>query len=90
MTNLEFITPETTTQNKRDLIKAKVDSVDEKYLDEVYNYILNKQEVRDTNPSAKQSLMSKLKTIKIDAPEDFAENFELYLRGEKQIEENIR
>jgi len=34
--------------------------------------------------------MSKLKNIKIDGPEDFAENIDLYLSGEKRIEPDIR
>jgi len=38
----------------------------------------------------KQSLMSQLKNIKIDGPEDFAENIDLYLSGEKRIETDIR
>lgn len=38
----------------------------------------------------KPSLMSKLKQIKIDGPEDFAENLDLYLSGEKRIEPDIR
>lgn len=38
----------------------------------------------------KQSLISKLKQIKIDGPEDFAENLDLYLSGEKRVEPDIR
>ncbi len=90
MSELHFITVRDNAQNKRSLIKAEIDNIDEKHLDEIYNYILNKQDVREISPSVKQSLMSKLRAIKIDAPEDFAENFELYLRGEKQIETDIR
>ena len=33
----------------------------------------------------KPTLMSKLKRIKIDAPEDFAANLDLYLSGEKSV-----
>lgn len=40
--------------------------------------------------SSKKSLMWKLKQIKIDGPEDFAENLDLYLSGEKRIEPDIR
>lgn len=38
----------------------------------------------------KQSLMTQLKNIKIDGPEDFAANLDLYLSGEKRIEPDIR
>jgi DNA topoisomerase VI subunit B len=90
MSELHFITIRDNSQDTRSLIKAEIDRIDEKYLDEIYNYILIKKDVRELNSSTKQSLMSKLRAIKIDAPEDFAENFDLYLRGEKQIETDIR
>ena len=89
MSELHFITVRDNAQNKRSLIKAEVDSINEKYLDQIYNYILTKQDIREISTSVKQSLMSKLRAIKIEAPEDFAGNFELYLRGE-QIETDIR
>ncbi len=38
----------------------------------------------------KQSLMAKLKSIRIDAPEDFATNLELYVSGEKRAESDLR
>jgi len=34
--------------------------------------------------------MSKLKNIKIDGPDDFAKNFDLYLSGDKRIQPDIR
>lgn len=51
----------------------------------------NSQEVAQPKQSAtKQSLMSKFKNIKIDGPDDFAENFDLYLSGDKRIGPDIR
>lgn len=35
------------------------------------------------------SIMSKLRTIKIEAPADFAANLDLYLSGEKRVEDNL-
>lgn len=90
MSNLDLITLHKSSQNKRNLIKNEIDNIDEKHLDEIYNYLLSKQDSQKIDTSVKQSLMSKLRAIKIDAPEDFAENFDLYLRGEKQIETDIR
>ena len=89
MSELHFITVRDNAQNKRSLIKAEIDNIDEKYLDEIYNYILTKQDIREISTKVKQSLMSKIIAIKIEAPEDFARNFELSLRGE-QIETDIR
>lgn len=55
------------------------------------NNISNSQEVTQPKQSdTKQSLMSKLKNIKIDGPDDFATNFDLYLSGDKRIEPDIR
>ena len=34
--------------------------------------------------------MSKLKSTKIDAPEDFANNIALYISGEKCVEQDVR
>jgi len=90
MSELHFLTVRDNSQNIRSLIKAEIDNIDEKYLDEIYNYILSKQDRQEISTSVKQSLMSKLRAIKIDAPEDFAENFDLYLRGEKKLETDIR
>ena len=81
MSELHFITVRDGSQNQRSLIKAEIDNIDEKHLDEIYNYILNKHDIREISTSVEQSLMSKLRAIKIDAPEDFAENFDLYMRG---------
>lgn len=33
--------------------------------------------------------MSKLKSIKINAPEDFANNIDLYISGEKRVEQDV-
>ena len=90
MSNLDLIALHKSSQDKRDWLKTEIDNMDEKYLDEIYNYILSKQDRQEISASAKQSLMSKLRSVKIDAPEDFAENFDLYLRGERQIETDIR
>ena len=87
MSELHFLTVRDNSQNIRSLIKAEID---EKHLDEIYTYILSKQDRQEISTSVKQSLMSKLKAIKIDAPKDFAENFDLYLRGEKKLETDIR
>ena len=40
--------------------------------------------------NSKQSFMSKLKSIKINAPEDFATNIDQYVSGEKRVEPDIR
>lgn len=49
-----------------------------------------KKDVQSKQPNNKQSFMSKLKSIKINAPEDFATNINQYVSGEKRIEPDIR
>lgn len=68
----------------KELIKAEIDNVDDKYLDELYSVIKTFVEAR-TVPQ-KGGFMSRLKRIKINAPEDFSANLDLYVSGEKRIE----
>ncbi len=63
----------------KDKIHAEIDSLNEEYLDELYlliqDFAQSKQHLK------KPSFMSKLKQIKINAPEDFASNLDSYLAG---------
>jgi hypothetical protein len=67
----------------KEIIKSELDRVPEERLEEVYEVV--KLYSRRT-PSNGSSLLSKLKKIKIDGPEDFSENLDLYLSGEKSID----
>lgn len=71
--------------NIREEIVAKVQNLPENVLPEVFEFV---EKIEKTEE--KPSLMSQLRKIKIQAPPDFAENFDLYANGEKSIEENIR
>jgi hypothetical protein len=65
----------------KDKIQAEIDTLNEEYLDELY--ILIKEFTQSKQPLKKTSLISKLKQIKIDAPEDFASNLDSYLARDK-------
>lgn len=67
----------------KEIIKSELDRVPEERLEEVYEVV--KFYSRPGIPS-NGSLLSKLKKIKIDGPEDFSENLDLYLSGEKTID----
>lgn len=56
----------------KEQIHAEIERMDEAQLDELYDLI--KQFVQIRQETNKPSLMSKLKRIQIDAPEDFAAN----------------
>ena len=68
----------------KELIHAEVDRVRDEYLDELYRLI--KDFARSKERAQKLSLMSRLKCIKIEAPEDFTENLDLYVSGEKSVQ----
>lgn len=67
----------------KELIQAEIELLDEQDLQELYSLI--QQFVKSKQCSSSDRLMSKLKRIKIDAPEDFSVNLELYISGEKRV-----
>ncbi len=66
----------------KELIKAEIDRVDEDHLDELYEIVLRFSRGQG---AGELTLMDQLMEIRIDAPEDFAANFDLYLNGEKSV-----
>lgn len=68
----------------RELVKAEIERLNRKELSEVYEFIKQKS-VKSKSKSKNKSLMANLKAIKIDAPEDFAVNHDLYMTGEKRV-----
>ncbi len=67
------------------MIHSEIDNIDnEEDLEALYCLIKSFVESKKNNK--KQSFMSKLKSIKINAPEDFAANLDLYMSGEKRVE----
>jgi hypothetical protein len=74
----------------KELIKAEVDEVPEERLDELYDFIQHFKVEAPEPREARPSLMSRLKKVRIDAPEDFAANLDLYLSGEKRADPDFR
>jgi hypothetical protein len=66
----------------KELIKTEIDSMSSQDLEELYTLI--RRFARSKQQAKKQSLMSRLKRIVIEAPEDFAANHDLYVVGEKR------
>ena len=71
----------------KELIQAEIDRINEEDLDELYSLV--KDFTQSKQPSRKQSLMAKLRTIRIDAPEDFSTNYDLYASGEKGAKSDL-
>jgi hypothetical protein len=67
----------------KDKIQAEIARLNEEYLDELY--LLIKDFAQAKQQFKKPSFMSKLKQIKIDAPENFASNLDSYLAGNEGI-----
>ncbi len=72
----------------RELIQAELDRLSEEQLDELYRVIQRLARAKEEGWNA--SLMSRLQQIRIDAPEDFASNHDLYLSGEKRAGPDLR
>lgn len=66
----------------KELIHSEIDRVSDEHLEELYRVIKG---LIESKRDSKQSFMSKLKNIKINAPEDFAANLDLYTSGEKSV-----
>ncbi len=67
----------------KELIEAEIQSMDENQLDELYKIV---KQITGMKPRvSSSSLMSKLKQVRIQAPEDFATNLDLYASGEKRV-----
>ena len=75
----------TKEQIKAEIDNLKEDSLKKGDLDELYKMIKDFVQARSSAPK-KESLMSQLRKIKIDAPEDFSINLDRYMSGEKTIE----
>jgi len=68
----------------KDEIKTEIEKVPDERLDELYRVVRTFTE--DKSSGAKEGFLLRLSRIKIDGPEDFAANFDLYLNGEKSID----
>jgi hypothetical protein len=67
----------------KEIIKSEIERVPEERLEELYEVV--KIYSRTETESNGNTLFAKLRKIKIDGPEDFSENLDLYLSGEKTI-----
>jgi hypothetical protein len=71
----------------RELILTEIEQIEREDWDEFY--LLIKKFIQSKAYRSKSSLMSRLKAITIDAPEDFATNLDLYTSGQKDVEANL-
>lgn len=69
-----------TTKEK---IKKEIDRIPEEHLGQLLKIVRNFETQKRL--TRKHRFLSKLKTLKIEAPEDFAKNIDQYLSGEKVV-----
>ncbi len=68
----------------KEVIKSEIEKVPPEKLEELYQVV---KSFTDSRPSdEKRSFMARLREIKINGPEDFAADIDLYLSGEKTID----
>lgn len=68
----------------KEVIKSEIEKVPPEKLEELYQVV--KSFTASRPPDEKRSFMARLREIKIDGPEDFAADIDLYLSGEKTID----
>lgn len=64
----------------KELIQVEIDKLSEESLYDIYE-VIKQFAQKKTQP--KKGALSQLKSIKIQGPEDFAENIDLYLGSQK-------
>ncbi len=71
----------------KELIEAEIEHWDEKQLEQLYRVVreLSESKKPASKPVSAPSLMARLKQVRIDGPEDFATNLDLYMNGEKRV-----
>jgi hypothetical protein len=67
----------------KEIIKSEIEKVPEECLEELYEVV--KIYTRSGVVNNGGSLLSRLRKITIDGPEDFSANIDMYLSGEKSI-----
>lgn len=68
----------------KEAIKSEIEKVPPEKLEELYQVVRSFTESHPDNE--KRTFMARLRKIKIDGPEDFAADIDLYLSGEKKID----
>lgn len=69
----------------REKLVEKVQNLPEENLAKVYEFV----ETIEKTDDEQEGLLRRLQKIKIQAPKDFSRNIDLYMSGEKKIEDNL-
>ena len=69
----------------KELIYAEINKIEENNFDELYQFV-KQLAIAKTAAKTKTGILNKLKRIKIQAPVDIAANIDLYMNGEKNLD----
>jgi hypothetical protein len=72
----------------KELLLKEIDQLGEEELEALFLFIQQFLEQRNAAPTV--GFLERLSEIRIDGPEDFSENFDLYLSGEKSLDTALR
>lgn len=72
----------------KDLLLKEIEQLDEEELEALFALVQQFLEQRSADQTV--GFLERLSEIRIDGPEDFSENFDLYLSGEKSIDTPLR
>ncbi len=72
----------------KELLLKEIEQLDEEELEPLFALIHQFLERRGADPAV--GFLERLSEIRIDGPEDFSENFDLYLSGEKSLDAALR
>lgn len=68
----------------KELLLSQIETMSQAELEELYMMVTVFLQSKQNKPS-EPTFLERLSQIQIDGPEDFAENIDLYLNGEKQL-----
>ncbi|MBX7252118.1 MAG: hypothetical protein K1X50_09055 [Candidatus Promineofilum sp.] len=72
----------------KELLLQQIEQLDEEELDALFAWVQQFLEQKTSSPD--DDFLVRLGDIQIDGPEDFAENLDLYLSGEKSLDAHLR
>ena len=71
----------------KDLIQQEIDKVEEARLPALYELVKRFAKPKTERPASDETLMDRLRKIRISAPPDFSENHEQYASGAKSFDD---
>lgn len=71
----------------KELLEAELEKLTDEDLAELLTVARGLSGAKAEPPKAEGGLLAKLREVSIDAPEDFAANFDLYVTGEKKVDD---